>query len=633
MPTYAKKLAALFPLAFQGRLRPIRSRWSLGQVVSGIVLATLLSQLLKVETYAKTSDESGKPYNLIVIFTDDHGYADMGCQGVFDDLKTPHIDELAAGGVRMTSGYVTAPQCVPSRAGLLSGKYQNRFGVESNGQPLNGFNAEQTLAERLKQVGYATGMTGKWHLGSQEEIVTHGFDDVYYKNANRPGWANFDLDGRDRAPGRENSKLYHIDANSAAACAFIKRHHDKPFFFYCAYRAPHVPLDAPPKYLSRFPGEMPERRRQALAMLSAIDDGVGRIASTLREYDLEEKTLIFFIGDNGAPLKIHKLDAPGGGPGWDGSLNDPLNGEKGMLSEGGIRVPFIVSWKGHIDGGREYDHPIISLDVAATATALAGVDSDPKLDGVNLVPYLRGEKSGAPHETLYWRWIAQSAVREGKWKYLRGGSREYLFDLSQDREEKHSLLKQHPDIAARLRTKLATWAKELNPPGLETKQMSSTWEQYYDHYLDGKLVTPPTRSASRQSNKTIRGWLARNAATVLSDTGLRLEPDGNKGPFIVSSGFRLSPPLTAIVRMRADQSGKAGFAWREQGQKDFSTAQTSTFDCRKSKEWQQYEATLPGSGKIIHVRLLLPETGAEIQSIEFRDADAKVKKWQFSASR
>ena len=263
--------------------------------------------------------------NIIVIFSDDHGYTDLACQGVSSDLKTPHLDALAQEGVRMAAGYVTAPQCVPSRAGLLTGRYQNRFGVESNSESLDGFNAQRTIAERLKVAGYATGMTGKWHLGSPKEILEHGFDDVYYKNANRPGWANFTLDGKDCPPGPETSDLYHLDANSEATCAFIRRHQNKPFFFYCAYRAPHVPLDAPPQYLKRFPGEMPERRRQALAMIAAMDDGVGKIMATLRELNLEEKTIVFYIGDNGAPLKIHKEDAPGGGPGWDGSLNDPLN--------------------------------------------------------------------------------------------------------------------------------------------------------------------------------------------------------------------------------------------------------------------------------------------------------------------
>jgi uncharacterized sulfatase len=218
--------------------------------------------------------ELDKP-NVIVIFTDDHGYADLGGQGVFDDLKTPHIDALAAGGVRMTSGYVTAPQCVPSRTGLRTGKYQNRFGVESNGMAVDGFNAEQTIAERLKEADYATGMTGKWHLGPGPEVTQHGFDDVFYKNSNRPGWANFGLRGEDVEPGPERSGLYHLDANSAAARAFIKRHHDRPFFFYLAYRAPHVPLDATEKYLSRLSARGPAGRSARNALL-ALDCAVCR---------------------------------------------------------------------------------------------------------------------------------------------------------------------------------------------------------------------------------------------------------------------------------------------------------------------------------------------------------------------
>lgn len=438
--------------------------------------------------------------NIVLIFTDDHGYADLSCQGILDDVKTPHIDALATGGVRMTSGYVSAPQCVPSRAGLLSGRYQNRFGVESNGLPLDGFNKQQTIAERLKKAGYATGMIGKWHLGPTPKITDHGFDDVYYRGGT---WANYDLDGNDIPPGPKKSKLYHLDAKSAAARAFIKRHHKDPFFLYLAYRAPHVPLDATKKYLDRFPGKMPERRRQCLAMLSAVDDGVGGVMRALREYDIEDNTLVFFIGDNGAPLKIHKLDAPGGGPGWDGSLNTPMNGEKGMLSEGGIRVPYVVYWKGKLPANQVYHHPVISLDVASTALAVAGLPHDPKLDGVNLIPHLSGANKKPPHETLFWRWIAQSAAREGKWKYLRAGARDYLFNMETDREEKKNLIKKHPDIAGRLQAKLKHWSADLMPPGLAAGQMSQTWETYYDFYLDGKPAPPrpDPKTAARKNRK------------------------------------------------------------------------------------------------------------------------------------
>ena len=440
--------------------------------------------------YAKLLADTNRRPNIIVVFTDDQGYADLRCQGVFQDMRTPNIDALAAGGVRMTDGYVTAPQCVPSRGGLLSGQYQNKLGLESNTQfqtpgGLDGFKNAPTIAERLKKAGYATGMAGKWHLGPGNKITDHGFDKVFYKNSNRPGIANIDLEGNDVPLGKEETGVYHLDACSTVACAFIRRFKDRPFFFYLAYRAPHVPLDPPKKYLDRFPGKMPERRRKALAMLSAVDDGVGRITQTLREHQLEENTLIFLISDNGAPLKIHKEDAPGNGPGWDGSLNDPMNGEKGMLTEGGIRTPFLVCWKGTIPAGRVYSHPVISLDMAATANALAGLPDDPVLDGVNLIPFLCGDKRGAPHQALFWRWNGQAAIRKGNWKYLTGGGREYLFDLKSDQEEKKNLFQQHPELAQRLRADLKAWSQTLRPPGLGGK-IGKAAQKYFDWYLDGK---------------------------------------------------------------------------------------------------------------------------------------------------
>jgi uncharacterized sulfatase len=428
--------------------------------------------------------------NIIVFYTDDHGHADLSCQEVVDDIKTPNVDALARHGVLARNGYSTAPQCVPSRAGLLIGKFQSKFGVESNGKTLDGFDRELTIAERLQDAGYVTAQFGKWHLGPGPAIVEHGFKHVFNQNAQRPFAANITLAGEDKAMGNLAPTMYHVDGCSRAAAAIIERCSDDPFFLYVAYRAPHVPLDAPKKYLDRFPGKMPERRRQALAMLSAVDDGVGLITSTLAENGLTEKTLIFYIGDNGAPLKIHKLDAPGGGPGWDGSLNDPLNGEKGMLTEGGMHVPFVVSWPGTIPAGQIYDSPISALDVAATAAAIAEIETSPgELDGVNLIPYLSGKQSGPPHEALMWRWVAQSAIREGDWKLLRGGDREYLFDLSSDLEEKHNLASEHPEIADRLRGRLTTWSRSLDPPGLATDGMAKAWSDYYDFYLEGKAPT------------------------------------------------------------------------------------------------------------------------------------------------
>ncbi len=586
-----------------------------------------------------SSVEAEERPNIIVIFTDDHGYADLSCQEILDDVRTPHIDALAAGGVRMKSGYVTAPQCVPSRAGLLTGRYQNRFGVESNRKPLDGFRAERTVAERLKAAGYATGMVGKWHLGRPQEIVEHGFDDVFYQGGS---WTNFDLDGASVEPGTRVNGPYHLDAKSAAARAFIARHHDEPFFLYVAYRAPHVPLDAPKKYLDRFPGEMPERRRQALAMLSAVDDGVGGIVASIRKFGVEERTLIFFIGDNGAPLKIHRVDAPGGGPGWDGSRNDPLNGEKGMLSEGGIRVPFVVSWKGQIPPGQIYDHPVISLDVAATAIAQAGLPRDPALDGVDLVPFLDGTRSSAPHATIYWRWISQAAIREGRWKFLRAGAREYLFDLEADRGEKTNRAKAHPEIARRMRTKLEAWSSELKPPGLATAALASTWEQYFDHYLDGKPAPRPrprprserARKFPRSRDAEIGGWIARNTIARLVDGALRTRArlgPGGRTPFVTRAGLDLPAAVTVRVRLRTAKGGAFALAWREQGQRDFPSGQRASVECEASDEFVTHSVSLAGEKKIIHLRLFLPVGGADIRTIEVLDPGGeRLESWRFA---
>jgi len=577
---------------------------------------------------------AAKKPNIIVIYTDDHGWPDIGIAGINDDLRTPHLDRLATDGVHATSGYSTAPQCVPSRAGLLIGKSQNRFGVESNGASMEGFNAELTVAERLKKAGYATGQIGKWHLGPSHEIPDHGFDDVYSKNANRPCHANFTLDGKTVPMQMVNDKLYHLDACSQAARVFIERHQDKPFFLYLAYRAPHVPLDAPKKYLDRFPGKMPKRRRQALAMIAAMDDGVGLIRKTLAKHKLNEDTLIFYIGDNGAPLKIHQLDAPGGGPGWDGSLNKPMNGEKGMLSEGGMRVPYVVAWPGTIPGGQIYDHPVISLDVAATAVALAGQPKDPSLDGVNLIPYLSGKAKGAPHETLQWRWVAQAAIREGKWKFLKGGTREYLFDLENDREELSNLLVSEPKIAKRLRSKLVNWAADLKPAGLNTKGMSEVWENYYDFYLEGKPA-PPLREKFQPTSEAsdTRGWIARNAKLAIRNQALQVTPENKRriqGPFLVMSKLKLKGPLKAKVQFSSTKPGNVGFAWRLDGQKDFPKDQLAIVETKVVPDWQTHEIGIPAKGTVIHVRLLLPPGETAIRSVELSETrGGKSKSWQF----
>ena len=593
--------------------------------------------------------------NLILIYTDDHGHADLGIHGAVKDIKTPHLDALARSGVVATHGYSTAPQCVPSRGGVMTGRFQGRFDLDNNGSALDGFNKQTTIATRLQNAGYATAQFGKWHLGPTEAITKHGFKHVFSQNAQRPFSANITLDGQDRPMSDLPPSEYHLDGCSKAAAAIIERYKDQPFFLYVAYRGPHTPLDAPKRYMDRFPGEMPERRRAALAMLSAIDDGVGLITSTLKKHGLTEKTLIFFIGDNGAPLKIHKVDSPlqGDAGGWDGSLNTPLNGEKGMLAEGGMSTPFLITWPGTIPGGQTYEHPITALDFAATAvgvvysshlaprdepdasSARKASDSSKTspavesaqlvsrseaatLDGVNLLPHLTGENKAPPHEALYWRWMAQSAIREGNWKLLRGGDREYLYDLATDREEKNNLAAKHPEIATRLRTKLKTWADGLTPPGMALGPMAATWNDYFDHYLEGKTKAPPVEAPAATASET-QGWEARNGRLTAKDGLFILTPDqANKPTFITKAKLKLAGPVTAKLTLKTASTGQGAIAWRLDDDKDFLPANRLPFPIQATPDWQTHTLEIPTTGRVIHLRVHLPVGSAEFREIELK---------------
>ncbi len=584
-----------------------------------LILASILA--LSSSLFAES-----KP-NIILIYTDDHGHADLGIHGVMKDIKTPNLDALARSGVVATHGYSTAPQCVPSRGGLMTGKFQGRFDLDNNGSALDGFNKETTIATRLQSAGYVTAQFGKWHLGPQSEITRHGFKHVYSQHSGQKFAANISIDGKDRPMSDLAPEAYHLDGCSKAAASIIERYKDQPLFLYVAYRGPHTPLDAPQSYMDRFPGQMPERRRAALAMLSAIDDGVGLITSTLNKHGLTKKTLIFFIGDNGAPLKIHKIDSPlnGDAGGWDGSLNTPLNGEKGMLAEGGMSTPFLIAWPGVIPGGQTYEHPVSALDFAATAVKVAGVSvpdvaakAAATLDGVNLLPHLTGENKAPPHEALYWRWMAQCAIREGNWKLLRGGEREYLYDLSTDREEKHNLAAQHPEIATRLRAKLKTWADGLNPPGMTLGPMAATWNDYFDHYLEGKVIAPRAEAPAANASET-KGWEARNGKLTAKDGLFILTPDkADKPTFITKSKLKLAGPVTAKITLKTAANGQGSIAWRIDGDKDFLPANRVAFPIQGSDSWQTHTLQIPTTGRVIHVRVHLPAGGAEFREIELK---------------
>ena len=419
--------------------------------------------------------------NIVVIVADDLGYADVGFNGCAD-IPTPNIDSLARSGVRFSNGYVTHPYCSPSRAGLLSGRYQQRFGHEANptflpedtavGLPVT----ETLLPKLLADAGYATGAVGKWHLGAAPcfRPNARGFSDYYgflggghqylpetnAIPADAPIWRT-----EYRAPLLKNNVPqpfdgYMTDILSREAVAFVTRHKAEPFFLYLAYNAVHTPLQAPEKYLARLPNIADPRRRTYAAMNIAMDDGIGQVLAALRENGLERNTQVWFFSDNGGPPANV---AP--------TCNAPLRGHKGSMYEGGIRVPFVLQWPGHATAGTVIDAPVITLDLFATALAVA--DAKPARghtpDGLSLLPLLKGDSSAFDNRVLHWRDGGSKAnkwaIRQGPWKLVRqGASAPELYALSTDIGETKDLAAEKPEIVARLQTLHDGWSAELVEP-------------------------------------------------------------------------------------------------------------------------------------------------------------------------
>jgi arylsulfatase A-like enzyme len=404
--------------------------------------------------------------NIILIVADDLGYAELGCQGC-KDIPTPYIDSIAAGGVRFTQGYVSCPVCAPTRAGLLTGRYQQRFGFETNPGPQQyaddkfGLPIDQlTLAERLKKLGYTTGMFGKWHLGYKPELTPpkRGFDEFYgfLSGAHNylPGGRRSEL--RRGMEAVKDEKEYLTDAFGREAAAFIEKNKERPFFLYLPFNAVHGPLEASDKYLKRVANIKETNRRTYAAVTLAMDDAVGRVLETLKKTKLEENTLIIFISDNGGPTPQTT------------SSNAPLRGYKGQVWEGGIRVPFIVQWTGQLPAGKSYNKPVISLDIVPTVLAAIGklTSADDKLDGVNLLPYLNGKENGEPHDVLYWRFHNKQAIRAGDWKLVREQrqGRWELYNLADDIGESRDLADKMPEKVKELDKKWQQWNAQLQSP-------------------------------------------------------------------------------------------------------------------------------------------------------------------------
>ena len=337
--------------------------------------------------------------NVLVIMVDDLGYADLGVHGG-REVRTPNIDALAAGGVRCTSGYVTAPYCSPSRAGLLTGRYQTRFGHEFNphvgdeavlGLPLD----ERTIADRLKSAGYATAVIGKWHQGFTKDRhpQSRGFDEFFGTLANTPFFQprSF-VDSRvsDDVRAVTDPAFYTTDAYTDRAIDWLERNRGRPWFLYLPYNAQHAPLEAPARYLARFPGITDPQRKLFAAMMAAMDDGVGRVLAKVRALGQEENTIIFFIADNGGPTQ--ELT----------SSNAPLSGGKGSVLEGGLRVPFLISGPG-IAGDVCSRVPVTACDILPTIAELCGARVPADIDGLSLVPELLGEAAAGRKQ-----WRAES---------------------------------------------------------------------------------------------------------------------------------------------------------------------------------------------------------------------------------
>ncbi len=423
--------------------------------------------------------------NIILILADDLGYGDVGAYGC-RDIQTPNLDQLAKSGVRLTNGYVTHPYCGPSRAGLMTGRVQQRHGfwrnppVQPKSRMIGLDTDEETLGDVLTRAGYQTAAFGKWHLGASEMFHPnnrgfsefygflggghHFFPEQYPEQMKR--WANLEtppvselygyatpleINGIDLPPQRG----YLTDLLTTHAIAFMKGAKHRPFFLYMAYNAPHVPLEAPQEYLDKYSHIQNGNRRKYAAMVDNLDWNVGRLLAALDEQGKRENTLVVFLSDNGGPLH-------------SGANNGSLRGAKGSVAEGGVRVPFIFNWPGQLPPDKELDVQISSLDLLPTFAALAGVlPSGKPLDGIDVWPWLQGEVEGTPHARLFWEnsQAHQMGMREGDFKLFRLKENEpwKLFNLAEDMGEQNDLSRQMPEKVEAMAVECEGWWSQMPP--------------------------------------------------------------------------------------------------------------------------------------------------------------------------
>ena len=449
---------------------------------------------------------------------DDLGKTDISLYGS-PYVETPNIDAIGKEGITFTEAYVTAPICSPSRAGFLTGRYQQRFGYEyqpherypKNRLELLFFKhlintgdwlvanqtqfpkkrdmqrqglppTEITLAELLKKAGYQTGIIGKWHLGYHEQNIPNslGFDyhygfyeaftlyddpkDLGIINQEHTDFSNDHIWGKGRsgtAAIRRNNKVisekdFLTNKMTKEAVQFLTRHKDQPFFLYLPYLTPHTPFQITQDYFDKFAHIKDRNKRVYYAMIASLDDAVGILMSTLKKLKLEENTLVFFLSDNGGATYTKATD------------NAPLKGGKFSNFEGGINVPFMMKWSNQLPAGQVFSKPVISMDIFASALNAANVElpKDRKYDGVNLLPFIHGENLNNPHKALYWRSRNHKAIRKGDWKLIvdEMSGHKALYHISSDKIECQDVYKEEPEIIKDLKKCLAQWEAELSPP-------------------------------------------------------------------------------------------------------------------------------------------------------------------------
>ncbi len=451
--------------------------------------------------------------NILLIVADDMGYGDLSCYGSLQ-IQTPNLDRLAAQGVRCTDGYVSGPVCAPSRAGLMTGRYGSRFGFEHNlsrpaqlkpefaGIPLD----EPLVSQRLHDLGYRTGMVGKWHLGeslAEQHPNRRGFDFFFgMLGGSHPYWPTVERNHLlyGEQPPSEIRTPYLTDWFTLEAIDFMLAEDGRepaPWFLYLAYNTPHAPMQAKEEDLAKYADVEEPTRRIYCAMQSCLDENIGRILSALESSGQLHRTFIVFISDNGGSVEVSH------------AVNAPLRGTKGTFLEGGIRVPTIFFWPDQLEP-RVYRQPVIALDLMATFVAAAGgrppavgvrlerpgrkKKKGPIYDSVNLLPFLKGEVSTPPHQRLFWRMALRgSAMREGDWKWLRPNSQPIqLYNLADDPSELHDLAAQHPDLVRKMLGEFNAWEAELERNPLFIS--APTWSAYNRRLYEKEYtLTQPSR--------------------------------------------------------------------------------------------------------------------------------------------